>query len=159
MAHQVYIAMGSNLGDRRANIQGGLNAANTLKGTQVVRCSSIIETDPVGPSGQGAYLNCVALLETTLDPESLLNELLNIETRFGRDRASEVRWGARTLDLDILVFGDQEIDQPGLTIPHPRLHTRSFVLIPLCEIAPGLRIPRHKKTPREMLGALESSDC
>src|SRR5690606_30128439 len=109
MAHQVYIAMGSNLGDRRANIQGGLNAINAIKDTRVVQCASIIETEPVGPSGQGAYINSVAHLETLLDPESLLRELLHIETRFGRDRKNEVRWGARTLDLDILVFGDQEI--------------------------------------------------
>lgn len=156
MENEVYIAMGSNLGDRLSNIEGGIGEIELLLGTRMVQCSSMIETDPVGPSGQGAYLNGVVQISTSLTPNALLKELLKIETDFGRDRANEVRWGARTLDLDILVFGDQLVDQPGLTIPHPRLHIRSFVLIPLCEIAPDLKIPGHKKTPREMLEAFES---
>jgi len=156
MQTDAYIAMGSNLGDRHANIQGGLDAIDALATTKIVLCSTIIETDPVGPGEQSCYLNGVVHVRTGLGAMDLLNELLAIESRFGRDRASEVRWGSRTLDLDVLIYGDQTIDEPGLTIPHPRLHTRSFVLIPLCEVAPDLVLPVYKKTPRVLLGVLES---
>ena len=156
MQTDAYIAMGSNLGDRHANIQGGLDAIGALATTKIVQCSTIIETDPVGPGEQLCYLNGVVHARTGLDPMILLNELLAIESRFGRDRASEVRWGSRTLDLDVLIYGDQTIDLPGLTIPHPRLHTRSFVLMPLCDVAGDLVLPVYNKTPRELLGAIES---
>ena len=156
MKVDAYIAMGSNLGDRHANIQGGLDAIAGLETTQIVQCSTIIETAPIGPGEQGRYLNGVAHIQTGLEPRELLKALLNIEASLGRDRASEIRWGARTLDLDVLVYGDQVIDQPGLEIPHPRLHSRSFVLVPLCEVAPDLMLPKYKKTPRVLLRALES---
>jgi 2-amino-4-hydroxy-6-hydroxymethyldihydropteridine diphosphokinase len=154
MPIEAYIAMGSNLGDRCANIQGGLDAINGLESTTLLRCSTIIETEPIGPGEQSQYLNGVCLIETDLEPRMLLESLLEIEALFGRDRASEQRWGARTLDLDVLIFGDREIDEPGLTIPHPRLHQRLFVLEPLCELAPRLMIPGYEKTPQAMLGVL-----
>lgn len=154
MPESVYIALGSNLGQRRSHIEDALTEIASLPGTELVRCSTIIETDPVGPAGQGAYLNAVAHVRTAIGARALLGALLEIESRHGRDRASERRWGARTLDLDILVYADQVIDEPGLTIPHPRLHERFFVLGPLCEIAPDLVLAGYEKTPRELLGAL-----
>lgn len=156
MAVDAYIAMGSNLGDRRANIRGGHDAIRSHESISIVKCSAIIETDPVGPGDQDRYLNAVVHIQTALDPRSLLDALLDIEAQFGRDRGREIRWGSRTLDLDILIYGEQVIDEPGLSIPHPRLHARSFVLIPLCEVAPELDLPRYKKTPRVLLGVLES---
>jgi 2-amino-4-hydroxy-6-hydroxymethyldihydropteridine diphosphokinase len=156
MQVDAYIAMGSNLGDRRANIQSGLDEMCALESISVIHCSSIIETSPVGPGDQDMYLNAVVKIQTSYSPELLLKALLTIESKYGRDRASEIRWGARTLDLDVLVYGDLILDEPGLTIPHPRLHMRSFVLVPLCEIAPDLKLPKYKKTPRDLLGALES---
>ncbi len=146
--------MGSNLGDRHANIQGGLDAIRALDSTTILRCSTIIETEPVGPGEQNQYLNGVCLLATDLEPRMLLESLLKIEASFGRDRAAEPQWGARTLDLDVLIFGDRVINEPGLCIPHPRLHQRLFVLEPLCELAPTMMIPRYEKTPQALLGVL-----
>ncbi len=158
MSIDAYIAMGSNLGNRHANIQGGLDAISLLASTKIVRCSTIIETDPIGPGKQECYLNGVVHIETDFEPRVLLDALLQIEAGFGRERAKEVRWGSRTLDLDVLVYGDLVIDEPGLEIPHPRLHTRSFVLVPLAEIAPDLMLPGYKKTPQALLEAFESLD-
>lgn len=154
MISDAYIALGSNLGDRASNIQGALDSISELKGMELVRASTVIETAPVGPDGQGPYLNAAAHIRTGLRARSLLKELLLIEQRFGRDRAKEQRWGPRTLDLDLLIYGNLSIDEPGLCIPHPRLHERDFVLIPLAEIAPDLVVPVHMKTPQAMLGAL-----
>ena len=156
MGIDTYIAMGSNLGDRSANIRAGLDAIAHLPTTTIINCSTIIETDPVGPGEQSCYLNGVVHIQTRLEPGVLLDALLKIEAQLGRDRANEIRWGARTLDLDVLVYGDVIIDEPGLEIPHPRLHTRSFVLVPMCELAPDLVIPMYKKTPQALLGVLES---
>ena len=154
MAHDVYIALGSNLGDREANILGGMQAIEDLRETVLVRRSSVIETDPVGPAGQGPYLNAAVHARPGFSPRGLLDELLRIEGAFGRERVSGERWGPRTLDLDILLYDDQVIDEPGLSVPHPRLSERTFVLVPLAEIAPELSIPGHKETPRGMLRAL-----
>jgi len=150
----VYIAVGSNLGDRRRLIESGIASIDSLASTSVVRVSTLIETEPVGPGSQGAYLNGAVHLKTSHDAQALLEALLSIEAEHGRDRKIEERWGARKLDLDILVFGDQHINIPGLIIPHERMHERSFVLTPLCEIAADLVIPGHKETPRGMLGVL-----
>ena len=152
-----YIAMGSNLGDRRAFLDAGVEGIRLLPETTIDAISSPIETEPVGPDGQERYLNAVVAVETGLDPESLLSALLKIEAGCGRDRSVEQRWGPRTLDLDLLLFGDQQIDIPGLCVPHPRMHERSFVLIPLCQLAPELRIPGRKETPRAMLAAINGS--
>jgi 2-amino-4-hydroxy-6-hydroxymethyldihydropteridine diphosphokinase len=157
MPDDVYIAMGSNLGDRSANIQGGIESIGLLDSTSVIACASIIETEPVGPGEQGRYLNTVVEIRTSLEPRALLQELLAIEARHGRERSAEIRWGARTLDLDIVLFGDRVVNEPGLSIPHPSMHLRSFVLEPLCELAADLHLPLYQKTPRALLGALEES--
>ena len=158
MCIEAYIAMGSNLGDRRAHFARAIELIGLLPETAIECRSTVIETEPVGPGDQGRYLNGVVLISTKLEAKALLSALLEIESSMGRDRANEVRWGARVIDLDVLVYGDQIIDEPGLSIPHPRLHTRAFVLEPLCELSPDLQIPGYEKTPREMLGVLESND-
>jgi len=155
MPDEVYIALGSNLGDRSANIQGGIEAIGLLEATSIIACASIIDTEPVGPGEQGRYLNTVIRIRTSLEPRALLDELLAIEACHGRDRSVEIRWGARTLDLDIVLYGDRVVDEPGLSIPHPSMHLRSFVLEPLCELAANLPLPVYQKTPRALLGALE----
>ena len=154
MHTDTYIAIGSNLGDRERTIESAVRSIGDLDATAVVRVSAIIETEPVGPDGQGPYLNGVLGVRTRMRPRALLDALMEIERAHGRDRDREQRWGARTLDLDLLIYGDEIIDEPGLSVPHPRMHERSFVLIPLCEIAPDLEIPGRKKTPRALLGAL-----
>ena len=158
MRIEAYIAMGSNLGDRRAHFARAIELIAQLPETAIECRSTVIETEPVGPGDQGRYLNGVVMISTKLEAKVLLDAMLEIESSMGRDRDNEVRWGARVIDLDVLVYGDQIIDEPGLSIPHPRLHTRAFVLEPLCELAPDLQIPGYEKTPREMLGVLESND-
>lgn len=158
VASEAYIALGSNLGDRRAMIARAIRRIHEQPAIAVERVSSIIETDPVGPPGQGPYMNAAILVRTDHDPRGLLDSLLAIESELGRDRSADaVRWGARRIDLDVLVYGDQIVDEPGLHVPHPRLHERTFVLIPLAEIAPELVIPPANRTPREMLGALRGA--
>jgi 2-amino-4-hydroxy-6-hydroxymethyldihydropteridine diphosphokinase len=133
-----YVGIGSNLGDREATIELALEQL-----PHVVAVSTLRETEPVGVVDQPRFLNCVAALETDLSPRDLLDELLAIEQRLGRERhgADHVRWGPRTIDLDLLVYGDDVVDEPGLTVPHPRLHERRFALEPLAELAPGLVVP------------------
>ena len=139
-----WVALGSNVGDRAAHLAHAFEAIARVPGVRRVRRSSVRETDPVGPPGQGPYLNAVAEVETTLAPRALLLALLAIERERGRDRTQEVRFGPRTLDLDLLAWGDAvpggpaAIDVPGLTVPHPRMHARAFVLEPLAELAPSV---------------------
>jgi 2-amino-4-hydroxy-6-hydroxymethyldihydropteridine diphosphokinase len=134
-----YVALGANLGDPAATVRAAFGALANLPESRVVHCSSLYRTAPVGIAEQPEFINAVAMLETTLAPEALLNALLEVEQRFGRIRAEKN--GPRTLDLDLLLYDDQFIDQPHLTLPHPRLHLRAFVLYPLAEIAPTLVIP------------------
>ena len=130
-----FIALGSNLGDRNANLLATLQALQDRPGIVVKQTSSFYETEPVGgPPGQGLYLNAAARVETQLSPRQLLQALLDIEAQLGRQR--QERFGPRTIDLDLLLFDDQVIDEENLTIPHPRLQERLFVLEPLAEIAP-----------------------
>jgi len=131
-----YIGLGSNLGDRRAQIEAALADLGRLGGVEVTAVSRLIETEPVGPSQQSGYLNGAAAIRTTLDPRRLLEAMHAIEASHGRDRANEQRWGPRRLDLDLLLYGQETLDEPGLTVPHPRLHERMFVLGPLSLIAP-----------------------
>lgn len=129
------IGLGSNLGDRRANLSGAIAALGQVPGITVRQVSTFHETEPVGgPPGQGLFLNAVVALETNLEPVPLLHVLQKIEARFGRERL--VHWGERTLDLDLLLFDARIIDTPELCVPHPRMHTRRFVLKPLVEVAP-----------------------
>ena len=129
-----YVGLGANLGDRDATIRA---AIAELPG--VVTVSTLRETDPVGVTDQPRFLNGVAALDTDLPPRELLDRLLAVERGLGRERTE--RWGPRTIDLDLLLYGDEVIDEAGLTIPHPRLQERRFVLEPLAEIAPELVIP------------------
>lgn len=150
-----YIALGSNLGDRQSTIDSAIASIERLATTKVIRVSSIIETPPFGGIEQGPYLNGIVHVQTRLDARTLLDEMLRIESEHGRDRANEQRWGPRTLDLDLIVFGEHVIDEPGLQVPHPRMHQRAFVIVPLAEIAPEINIPNQNETPRQMLEALD----
>jgi 2-amino-4-hydroxy-6-hydroxymethyldihydropteridine diphosphokinase len=135
-----YVALGANLGNPTAAVLAAFAALANLPESRVARCSSLYRTAPVGILSQPDFVNAVAVLETTLPPEALLDALLDIEARFGRVRRE--RNGPRTLDLDLLLYDDIELDLPRLTLPHPRLHLRAFVLLPLAEVAPDLAIPR-----------------
>lgn len=150
------IALGSNLGDRAAHLAAAFALLDTIPNTRVLRRSSIFETEPVGPVPQGHFLNAAAVLETSLAPRQLLAHLQEIERSRGRDRAKEQRWGPRTLDLDILVYGPLNLKEPDLTIPHPRLHERLFVLDPLREIAPEFTVPGLEKTVEQLASDLRA---
>src|SRR5262249_12112013 len=135
-----YIALGSNLGDRRHYLDGALNLLEQA-GIKVERVSSVYETAPVGgPPGQGAFLNAAARITTELAPQALMDLLLQTEQRLGRART--VHHGPRTIDLDLLLYDDRVVHEPGLEVPHPRLQERWFVLAPLADIAPDVVHPR-----------------
>lgn len=137
-----YVGLGANLGERRRTIESAVASLRRAEGIEVVLVSRLIETSPVGPVEQPAFLNGVVKLRTTRPARDLLEVCLSIERAHGRNREREQRWGPRVLDLDLLLFGDLAIDEPGLHVPHPRLHERGFVLVPLSEIAPQARHPR-----------------
>ncbi len=134
-----HLALGSNLGDRRATLASALAALAATPGIRVLAVSPIYETAPVGPPGQDDYLNAVAILETTFAPHALLDTFLAIERDHGRVRTE--RWGPRTLDLDLLLHGETTLHDARLTLPHPRMHERAFVMIPLAAISPDLVLP------------------
>lgn len=155
---RAYVALGSNLGDRHAQLAAALRALGETPGVRVVTTADWIETEPVGgPPGQGRYLNGAVELETTLTPRALLERLLAIERAAGRDRTEGVRNGPRTLDLDLLLHGDQRVAEPDLLVPHPRLEERVFVLQPMAQIAPDRRLPGCRLTVRERLAQLRST--
>ena len=131
---RVYVGLGANLGDRKGTIRAALGA---LPG--VVAVSELRETEPVGVVDQPPFLNGAAALETELSARELLNALLEVERRLGRERRE--RWGPRTIDLDLLLYADETIEEPGLTVPHPRLHERRFALEPLLDLDSELVIP------------------
>jgi 2-amino-4-hydroxy-6-hydroxymethyldihydropteridine diphosphokinase len=156
MPSLAYIALGSNLGDRQGTLDGAIASLANTRGVFVQKVSSFHETKPVGgPPGQGMFLNAAAVIETTLDPSGLLHVLQEIETRFGRERT--VHWGERTLDIDLLLFDDQIVDTPELTLPHPRMAIRRFVLEPLVEIAPKAVDPVTKRPIVDLLANLEGT--
>ncbi len=152
-----YIALGSNLGDREINLLRAIAEIGKLKDTKIRNISGFYDTQPVGPVAQENFLNSVLLLETSLTPRELLAELQRIETEvFKRKRT--VQWGPRAMDLDILLFDNLVIAEENLTIPHPRLHERRFVLAPLAEIAPDLVHPQSGTTVGKMLRELKSPE-
>jgi 2-amino-4-hydroxy-6-hydroxymethyldihydropteridine diphosphokinase len=134
-----FVGIGSNLGNRESNLGTAIELLSAEEGIEVVAVSEIRETEPVGPVEQGAFLNGALRLQTSLGPRELLERLLAVENRLGRERTE--RWGPRTIDLDLLLFGNEAIDEPGLTVPHPRLHERRFALEPLLDLDPALAIP------------------
>ena len=134
---RAFVGLGANLGERERTLLAAADSLADEPGIEVVAVSSLRETEPVGVGEQPRYLNGIAALDTTLPARRLLEQLLAVEQQFGRVRIPGEH-GPRTLDLDLLLYGDEAIDEPGLTVPHPRLHERRFVLEPLAELAPGL---------------------
>lgn len=137
---RVYIGLGSNLATPQQQLETALAAIAALPGCRLAEVSSFYASDPLGPADQPRYVNAVAALDCSLTPLALLDALQAIEREQGRVRKAE-RWGPRTLDLDILLFGDLQLDDERLCVPHYHMHARAFVLYPLAEIAPGLRLP------------------
>lgn len=149
-----FVGLGGNVGDAAATLREALAALDGLPDTRVLRASPLYRTPAWGHVDQPDFVNAAAKLETDLDARALLDALLDVERQFGRDRhEDDARWGPRTLDLDLLLFGDAVIDEPGLRVPHPHLHERAFALVPLAAIAPDAPIPGHG-TVRSALAAV-----
>ena len=143
-----YLGLGTNLGDRESYLAQALKELAGLPTMEIAAVSSIYETAPVGLTDQPDFLNLVVSVRTALSPRELMDALLNIENKMGRVRT--VRWGPRVIDLDLLLFGDVRVEVPGLSVPHPRLRERSFVLMPLAEIAPNLVLPGQEETVEKL---------
>ena len=151
---QAYVGLGANLGDREGTMRSALELLDDVDGIEVVAVSRFRETEPWGVEDQPRFLNAAARVETTLSPRELLAALLAVERALGRTRQGP-RFGPRTIDLDLLLYGDEVVDEPGLTVPHPRLHERAFALEPLLELDPRLVVPG--RGPLEtLLGKLQS---
>jgi 2-amino-4-hydroxy-6-hydroxymethyldihydropteridine diphosphokinase len=151
---RVFIGLGSNLGDREALIRAALDELARLPQTTLVRASSLYDTEPVGDTDQPNFLNAVAEIDTDLQARQLLWNLQLIEKRLGRVRTH--RWGPRTIDLDLLLYGELAIEEPDLRVPHPELTRRSFVLVPLVELDPALVHPETGETLIQHLARLNT---
>ena len=152
-AATAYIALGANMGDRAGNIQAAIDALDQLEGVTVQRTSHFLENPAVGgPAGSPDFLNAVIEARTSLSAQSLLMHLLSIERLLGRQRRE--KWGPRVIDLDLILYGDQIINSGELTLPHPLMHQRRFVLEPLVEIAPDAQHPVFHKSARQLLAEL-----
>jgi 2-amino-4-hydroxy-6-hydroxymethyldihydropteridine diphosphokinase len=154
--HAAYVGLGSNLDDPAAHVRTGFAQLADIEATRLVARSRLYRSAPLGPPDQPDYVNAVAGLLTQRPPEALLAALQAIERQHGRDRSGP-KWGPRTLDLDLLLYGEREVVSDGLVIPHPHLHERAFVLVPLAEIAPSVRVPRHGRV--EQLASRCESDA
>jgi 2-amino-4-hydroxy-6-hydroxymethyldihydropteridine diphosphokinase len=152
---RAYIGIGANLGNRYETVARALELLARRPGVEVLQVSTLRETEPVGYADQPRFLNGAAAVETELDPRALLDELLAVESELGRTRDGP-RFGPRTIDLDLLVYGDREVSEPGLTVPHPRLDERAFALEPLAELDPELEIPGRGRV-EDLLRGLQSS--
>ena len=155
MRNLVYLSLGSNIGDREEHLRDAIARLPTEG--NIVSVSSFYETEPVEFADQAWFLNCAVVLETAQTPEQLLADIIRTEQELGRQRIQ--RKGPRIIDIDILLFGDTVRDSPELTIPHPAMHQRRFVLEPLAEIAPEARHPVLKKTIRELLAGLPAGQA
>jgi len=153
---RAFVGHGSNLGDREGALRSAVGRLRSLPHTRVVAVSAFRDTAPVGYLDQPRFLNGAVELETELPPRELLDALLELEQHFGRDRSAVPEHGPRTLDLDLLVYGNDEVAEPGLAVPHPRLHERRFVLEPLAELDPSLEVPG-KGSIQTLLARLDSS--
>ena len=153
---RAFVGLGSNLGDRSATLTRAIELLGRRTGIEVIAVSSFYETEPVGYLEQPAFLNAAVAIETELQPEALLVELLSVERELGRTRDGP-RYGPRTVDLDLLVLEGVTVDGPGLTIPHPRLHERAFALAPLVELDPSLVVPGYGSVD-ELLRAIQAHD-
>ena len=136
-----YLSLGSNVGERLDTLMSAVFSLDETDGIAVEETSGVYETEPWGEADQPSFYNLAVRIRTTLTPRELLEELHLTEAAMGRDREQEARWGPRTLDIDILLYGDLQMDEPDLTIPHPRMTERAFVLVPLLEIMPGGELP------------------
>jgi 2-amino-4-hydroxy-6-hydroxymethyldihydropteridine diphosphokinase len=154
---QACIGLGANLGDAAGTLRQAVIALGQREDVTVRRMSRCYRTPAWGREDQPDFVNAVALLETRLPPRALLDLLLAVEADFGRHRIDGERWGPRTLDLDLLLYGDAVIDEPGLRVPHPHLHERAFALVPLLEIMPDARIPGYGDA-RDAVSVLEMSN-
>jgi 2-amino-4-hydroxy-6-hydroxymethyldihydropteridine diphosphokinase len=152
---RAYVGLGANLGDRESTIRRAIELLAAEPAVEVVAVSSLRETDPVGYAEQPRFLNGAAAVETELGPRTLLDRLLAIERELGRVRDEGPRFGPRTIDLDLLLYGDEVLDEPGLTVPHPRLAERLFVLEPLYELDPELTLPDGRAVRALLAPALE----
>ncbi|MFK7896911.1 MAG: 2-amino-4-hydroxy-6-hydroxymethyldihydropteridine diphosphokinase [Myxococcota bacterium] len=154
-----YVAVGANLGDRESVLAQTILAIEAETDLVLRAASPVFETDPVGPAGQGAYLNAMLELDVALSPRALLDRLQAIEMSMGRDRsAAAVRWGARTLDLDLIFFGSERVDAPDLIVPHPRAHLRAFVMRPMAALAPEFIHPVLGLAVERILAGLPAAD-
>lgn len=150
------IGLGGNIGDVATALRGALAALGALPGTRLLRASRFYRTPAWGVEAQPDFINAAAVVETTLAPRALLDALLGIERAHGRERAADgSRWGPRTLDLDLLLHGDAVIDEPGLVLPHPQMHLRAFVLLPLAEVAADADVPGRGRVAA-LLGAIDA---
>ena len=153
--HIAYIGLGSNMGDKIANLNKAIEELGKVPGNKVLAVSSFYKTEPVGGVEQDWFVNAAAEIETSLTPRELLNKLLYIEKNLGRVR--DARWGPRVIDLDILLYDDLVMNEEGLSIPHPYLHERGFVLVPLAEIAPKVIHPKFKKSISELMRGIHDN--
>jgi 2-amino-4-hydroxy-6-hydroxymethyldihydropteridine diphosphokinase len=154
---RAFVGLGSNLGDRESTLRAAVGRLRSMRETEVRRISTFRNTEPVGFVDQPRFLNGAVELETTLSARMLLGALLELERSFGRDRTTARPQGPRTLDLDLLLYGDETISEQGLEVPHPRLHERKFVLEPLAELDPDLEVPGHGPV-QVLLARLDSTE-